>query len=176
MRELRAAGKNIIELAQGEPERRVAGRGLHISSGFIAPGTSRPDPGRADGPAGVMFAARQQIGIVRRRTRDRFEFGDVGGQQRRAGVARVVGALGIDQHTLAGSTRAPDQRGHFDQGALAVVGTDHDVAIIQALRKLLPQRRTIEGARLREGLLEIHAQQLLVARHHAQLGDRRVIG
>lgn len=43
------------------PRMYVAGAGLHISSYPLRPGFSRPDPGRADGVAGVLFAARQQI-------------------------------------------------------------------------------------------------------------------
>ena len=43
------------------PRMFVAGAGLHISSYPIRPGYSEPDPGRADGAAGVLYAARQQI-------------------------------------------------------------------------------------------------------------------
>ncbi|MEO6446553.1 MAG: amidohydrolase family protein [Gemmatimonadaceae bacterium] len=43
------------------PRMFVAGRGLHVSSGFIPTGVVRPDGGRADGVAEVMFAARQQL-------------------------------------------------------------------------------------------------------------------
>ncbi|MES1241735.1 MAG: amidohydrolase family protein [Acidobacteriota bacterium] len=43
------------------PRMFVAGAGLHISSYRIRPGVSQPDPGRADGVDGVLFAARQQL-------------------------------------------------------------------------------------------------------------------
>lgn len=47
--------------AMAGPRMYVAGAGLHISSYPIRPGSSFPDPGRADGVPGVLFAARQQI-------------------------------------------------------------------------------------------------------------------
>jgi imidazolonepropionase-like amidohydrolase len=43
------------------PRMFVAGAGLHISSDPVRPGYSSPDPGRADGVAGVLSAARQQL-------------------------------------------------------------------------------------------------------------------
>jgi imidazolonepropionase-like amidohydrolase len=43
------------------PRMFVAGAGLHISSYPIPAGSSQPDPGRADGVAGVLYAARQQL-------------------------------------------------------------------------------------------------------------------
>lgn len=43
------------------PRMFVAGAGLHISDSPIRPGFSEPDPGRADGVAGVLYAARQQL-------------------------------------------------------------------------------------------------------------------
>lgn len=43
------------------PRMLVAGAGLHISNSPIRPGFSEPDPGRADGVAGVLYAARQQL-------------------------------------------------------------------------------------------------------------------
>lgn len=44
------------------PRMFVAGAGLHISRAAVRPGFDRPDPGRADGVAGVTLAARQQLG------------------------------------------------------------------------------------------------------------------
>ncbi len=44
------------------PRMFVAGYGLHISSRPDRPGSSSPDPGRADGVAEVQRVARQQIG------------------------------------------------------------------------------------------------------------------
>lgn len=43
------------------PRMFVAAAGLHISSDPIRSGFSVPDPGRADGVPGVLYAARQQI-------------------------------------------------------------------------------------------------------------------
>ena len=43
------------------PRMFVAGAGLHISNSPIRPGVTVPDPGRADGVAGVLYAARQQL-------------------------------------------------------------------------------------------------------------------
>lgn len=43
------------------PRMLVAGAGLHISSAPHRPGYAEPDPGRADGVAGVLSAARQQL-------------------------------------------------------------------------------------------------------------------
>lgn len=43
------------------PRMFVAGAGLHVSDAPIRTGYSEPDPGRADGVAGVLFAARQQL-------------------------------------------------------------------------------------------------------------------
>lgn len=43
------------------PRMFVAGAGLHISSYPLRPGYSEPDPGRADGVDGVLYAARQQL-------------------------------------------------------------------------------------------------------------------
>lgn len=44
------------------PRMFVAGAGLHISDSPIRAGFAAPDPGRADGVAGVQVAARQQLG------------------------------------------------------------------------------------------------------------------
>ena len=54
--------KHLIDRgAMVGPRMFVAGAGLHVSSSLIHPGTVQPDPGRADGVTGVMFAARQQL-------------------------------------------------------------------------------------------------------------------
>jgi imidazolonepropionase-like amidohydrolase len=51
----------ILRGAMPGPRMFVAGAGLHISSYPIPAGSSQPDPGRADGVAGVLYAARQQL-------------------------------------------------------------------------------------------------------------------
>jgi imidazolonepropionase-like amidohydrolase len=43
------------------PRMFVAGAGLHITDSPSRPGYTGPDPGRADGEAGVLAAARQQL-------------------------------------------------------------------------------------------------------------------
>ncbi|MEP7344901.1 MAG: amidohydrolase family protein, partial [Gemmatimonadaceae bacterium] len=43
------------------PRMFVAGRGLHVSSGFIRAGAAAYDPARADGADAVLLAARQQL-------------------------------------------------------------------------------------------------------------------
>jgi imidazolonepropionase-like amidohydrolase len=43
------------------PRMFVAGAGLHVTNAPSRPGYSGPDPGRADGVAGVLAAARQQL-------------------------------------------------------------------------------------------------------------------
>lgn len=43
------------------PRMYVAGAGLHVTDSPSRPGYSGPDPGRADGEAGVLAAARQQL-------------------------------------------------------------------------------------------------------------------
>ncbi len=101
------------------------------------------------------------------------ELGHVGGQQGGAAVLFEIGPLGIDQHRDPGGASALDHAGHVVEGALAVVGEDHHVAVRQRLLDLAHQQG---GVHIVEGLFKVQTQQLLVARQHAQLGDGRVVG
>ena len=85
-------------------------------------------------------------------------------------IARVVAALRVDQHRLAGRRAELDHARHVGQPALAVVGEQHHVVRRQRRSKSSSLRPAPRG----RARLEVDAEQLLRAADHAQLdGGRR---
>ncbi len=114
------------------------------------------------------LAPGHQIVLAVAAPRHRLEFVQVRGEQGGAAVTGKVGALGVDQHRLAGGARRGDQSLHRAQRSLAVVGEHHRIGGGQAPIEIGQQFRRVVAL---ETVLEIAADQLLVAAHHAQLGN-----
>ena len=144
--------------------------------------------------AHALFATRHQQGlqlqvpqqrrpalfqhrIVGARPHYGLEFLTVGGDEAGAAIPRKILAFGIRQHRLSRAPGLPDQglngvRIGAD-GALAVVRQHHNIGLGQ---QVLHAGGHLPGGVRREGLFEIHADQLLTVAQHAQLGDGRTIG
>ncbi len=118
-------------------------------------------------------ALADQRGVVRAGPDDGLEFAQVGRQHRGAAIAREVVALGIDDDRLLQGLALRDQRRHVHQRALRVIREHGDLHLAQADGEPLDQPGAIERAFARVRLLEVEPDDLLVARQHAQLGDRR---
>src|SRR6185503_5492370 len=94
------------------------------------------------------------------------QLGEVRREDARALVARVVVALGVDQHALPGAARGTDHLRDVVQPALAVVGKDDHVALGQRAAEVLELGREHLA---RRRLFEVDAQELLAAADDAQL-------
>ena len=117
------------------------------------------------------FRLGDEISITRAGADDGLELGEIRREQCGPRIRRPVTTLGVDQHRLAGAARGGDECGHIGQRALAVVAQNHRVALLQRRSEAGDEGGAVEGAFGIQPLFEVHAQQLLVARHHAQLGD-----
>ncbi|MNN10377.1 hypothetical protein D3C81_1232990 [compost metagenome] len=119
-----------------------------------------------------LLTLGNQFGLVLAAADDGFELGQVRRNQAGAAVDGEVLALGIGQYRNAALASGLDQRLVVLQRAFAVVGQHQHADLIQ-------QRLDIGGQGdgvSREGFLEVHPQQLLVAAHDTQLDDGRLPG
>ena len=98
----------------------------------------------------------------------RFELRQVRRQQRGAAIALEVGAFGIDQHRHLRLARQANHGLHAGERPFRIVGEHQRAGCRQRLTQALMDRLRID---LLEPLFEIEAQQLLVARQHAQFGN-----
>ena len=111
----------------------------------------------------------KQIRLVGARADDGLELAAVRRQRERAAVALEVRALRVDERRHAGRAARRDELRRAAQRALRVVG-EHDG--VDAAHELRERPAELLGAR-RERLLRVDADELLAARDHAQLVDRR---
>ena len=103
--------------------------------------------------------------------RHRFELREVWRQQRRAAIALKIGAFRVNQHRHVSVTRQLNHRLHARQRTFSVVGQHQRTDITQRLVNALVQRLRINAFK---PFFKVEADQLLVARQHAQLGNRWV--
>ncbi|MNZ61179.1 hypothetical protein D3C78_792680 [compost metagenome] len=119
-----------------------------------------------------LEALGNQLGLIRAATDHRLELSQVGSDQAGTAIDGKILALGIGQHRDVARPRGLDQCLVVLQRTLAVIGEDQHPDLVQQLRHVGEQGIGIGGERL----LEVQAQQLLVAAHHPQLDDGRLAG
>jgi hypothetical protein len=119
------------------------------------------------------LAPGDQRGLVRAGADHGLELGQVGLDDGGAAVAGKVGALRVHHHRHAPGPGQGDQGRHVGEGALGVVGQHQHVDALQVGGQGIAPPGGVAGV---ETLLEIQADQLLVARDDPQLGDRRRVG
>ena len=115
------------------------------------------------------LATGDQRGLVRTGADHRLELGQVGFDDGGAAITGKVRALRIDHHRNAPRPRRGDQGRHVGQGALGVIGQHQHVHAVEMRSEGGADARRVTGI---ERLLEIQANQLLVAGDDAQLGNR----
>jgi len=119
------------------------------------------------------LAAGDQGGLVRAVADHGLELGQVGLDDGGAAVTGKVGALRVHHHRHPPGPGQGDQGRHIGEGALGVVGQHQYVDALQVGGQGIGHPRGVAGV---ETLLEIQADELLVARDDPQLGDRRRVG
>ena len=115
-----------------------------------------------------FHAALNQLFFSFALARHRFELREVGRQQGCAAIALEIGAFRVDQHRNAGFARQLDHGLHARQRAFGIIRQHQRADIAQRLANTLVQRLRINAF---ESFFEIEADQLLVTRQDAQLGD-----
>ena len=156
----------------------LARLGRHLQRDRLASNSDMPSSERVSSrPSSPSAAQLLRLRVELRRARPGADhlrqLGPVGRDHGRAGVARIVAALGIDQHRLGELAGLLDHARDVRQAALAVVGEQD--------RVVGRQRRSYSARHAREHLviglvLEVDPEQLLGPADDAQLDDRVELG
>ncbi len=113
------------------------------------------------------FAAGDQFLFAGALAGDRLELRQIGGDEGGAPVGGEVPPFGVHQHRLAGLARQGDELLGAAQCPLAVVGEDHRIGLGKQLFEALEQIGAVVAWK---AVLEVEADELLMATQHPQLG------